>query len=479
MTELVPFILTHEEAFQSRARLASLYADFSAQLNTNPEGYQANLAVWRNALAHATRAGVVPAPGSTRSRLTLTANNDLARALQHSEHGTPTCLPAVLQDAIRRKDFVALREWQTARESIYRKRWVPSLRDVVRWGAGLVLGEGTTGQVPVGTFVVVRNVEEAGEEVLKQWRRVLHTSTADRVLSRTAFMKRFKQVFGSERALEFTGLDLDVLLTHLARDRNALVFDAETVKFKAETESAPTPITMEERTMASLRDSVVRVNAQLPLLQGKIESCGAAAREAVKAKQMIRAKTALRSKKLAESALVHQSSLALQLEEALMKLQEAADQVEIVEAMKAGAEAMKALHEKVGGVEGVQKVVDDVHEQISTVDEVTSIINESATPVDEGEIDDEFEEMEKVEREKREAEEAAKTAARLAELEEVENARREKEREEERVRDEDRMVEAGIGDAEVSFSQLSVSPDQEVEGEGEREREREKMPVPA
>ncbi|KAF2645674.1 hypothetical protein P280DRAFT_486792 [Massarina eburnea CBS 473.64] len=458
MSELVQFILSHEDAFQSRGRLASLYADFGSQLNTNPEGYQANLAVWRTALTHAARAGVVPAPGSSRHLLTISVDGELARALQHSEHGTPTCLPAVLQDAMQRKAFVAVKEWQAAQESIYKSRWVPTLREVMQWGAALVLGAGASRLLPAGDFVVVKNVEEAAQEILRQSQPLLH-SAADRVLSRPAFLQRFACVLGPGTAL--SAVDLDVLLTHLARDRRALAFDGDTVKFKAETDAAPTPITPEERTMASLRDSAARVNAQLPCLQAKSEACQAAAREAVRARQMIRAKTALRSKKLAESALAHQSSLALQLEEACMKLQEAADQVEIVAAMKAGAEAMKALHEKVGGAEGVQKVMDDVNEQVSTVDEITTIINESATPVDEAEIDDEFEALEKAETEKKELQEAAETAARLAEPGDAEKARKEKE------------VEENVDVTSVSFSQLSMSSEETMENTEEE------IPVPA
>jgi charged multivesicular body protein 7 len=460
----------------SRGRLASLYADFSSQLNTNPEGYQANLAVWRTALTNAARAGVVPAPGSTHNLLTISSNNDLARALQHTEHGTPTCLPAVLQDAIRRKDFVPVKDWQNSQESIYNKRWVPTLREVIQWGANMVLGSGTPNTLPMGTFVVVKNVEDAAKEVLNESRQLLYTSTADRILSRTAFLKRFSHVLDETKPLTLD--DLNLLLKHLARDRNVLAFDGDTIKFKAEAETAPVPITPEDKTLASLRDSGDRVHAQLPLLQLKIESCQAAAREAVEAKQMIRAKTALRSKKLAESALTHQSSIALQLEEAYIKLQEAADQVEIVDAMKAGAEAMKALHEKVGGTEGVQKVMDDVHEQVTTVDEITNLINDSATPVDEGEIDDEFEALKAAEREKEEQEEAAKTAARLAELAEVEKAQKEKEAEREKERQANSEVEKSVQDTSASFSQLSVVDDQE-DVEMEEEKEEERIPIAA
>ncbi|PVH95235.1 hypothetical protein DM02DRAFT_601181 [Periconia macrospinosa] len=473
--ELARFILDHEEAFKSRGRLTSLYSDFSSQIYTNPEGYQANLAVWRKALADAAYAGVVPAPGSIRNHLTIYSNNDLARALQHKEHGMPTCLPSIIHDAIRRGDFVPVKVWQTSRVSIYRSSWIPTVSGVVQWATGKLLGPPSSDKLPIGNLVVVKNVEAVAEKVLKQ-HQVSSASPADRILSRSAFVKRFSKAIGSNATL--SSEDLDVLLTHLARDRNEIAFDNETIKFKNETEATPPPITQEDTILARLRDSVERAHAEMVALEGRIESCQAVVREAVEAKQMIRAKTALRSRKLAESALDNRSKVALQLEETYEKLQEGQLQVETVEVMKAAAAALKILHNKVGGSEGVQNVVDSVREQMDTTEEITNIINEAATPVDEGEVDEEFEALERAEREKEEQEEAAKTAARLAEVAEAEEALKEKEAEKA-----DAEAEKGVDATSMSFSQLSVHEDESAEddqNEKYTEREREgKTLVPA
>ncbi|CAI6227952.1 unnamed protein product [Periconia digitata] len=414
--ELTQFILANEEAFQSRGRLTSLYADFSSQIHTNPEGYQANLAVWRKALANAARAGVVPAPGSVRNHLTIHSNPDLARALQHNDHGMPTCLSAIIRDAIRKGDFVPLKEWQTSRVPIYKSSWIPTVSGVVQWGIHKLLGPLNSTKLPEVNLVVVKNVEDAAEQLMKHY-KASYTSPADRVLTRSAFSKRFSKPLGYKSSL--SSEDLDVLLTHLTRDRNEVSFDNETIKFKLETEATPLPISQEDTILARLRDSVERVHAEMSVLQLRIESCQAAAKEAVEAKQMIRAKTALRSRKLTESALSHRAKIVLQLEETYEKLQEGQIQVETVEVMKAGAAALKILHNKVGGAEGVQGVVDSVKEQMDMTNEINNIINETATPADEGEIDEEFEALERAEREKLEQQEAHKTAGRLAELDET------------------------------------------------------------
>lgn len=265
--------------------------------------------------------------------------------------------------------------------------------------------------------------QAATNEIIKQM--TLHTSNVDRILSRSEFLNRFSSVLNP--AAPLTKNDLDVLLVHLARDKQAISYDAQTIKFKSENESLPSPILQEDTAIATLRDTLAKFSAQLAPLEEKVASADATAREAVKLKQMARAKGALRSKKMAESALAQRAAVVEQLEGIFDRLQQAADQVEIVEAMKASSLALKSLNSKVGGAEGVSNVVDDLRKEMDATDEITSIINESRDQVDELEIDDEFEALENAEkekakrreaaeREKREQEEALATAARLAEI---------------------------------------------------------------
>ena len=202
------------------------------------------------------------------------------------------------------------------------------------------------------------------------------------------------------RAEQPVDRDFEVLLTHLERDKQAISYDGDIIKFKSENESAPTPITKEDIAVVQLRDTLYRIKEQVPALDRKIAEADREVREALRTKQMSRAKSALRSKKLAESFLSQRTETALELEGVFIKLQQAVDQIEIVAAMQAGAAAMKGLHEKVGGAEGVQGVVDALNEQMATTEEITSIINESNQPVDESEIEDELEALEHAEKEK-------------------------------------------------------------------------------
>ncbi|RMZ72564.1 SNF7 family [Pyrenophora seminiperda CCB06] len=476
MSELLDFVLQHEDAFKNHYRLASLYADFREQLDINPEGYRANITAWTKALTDAARAGVIPTQGTTHDLLNIRASNALAQALRHPQHGQPTCLPAVFHEAVQRKEMIPMTDFLSSRESIYKASWIPSPWKVLQWGLRQVgvLGQSQSPprKLETGDFVVVKNIEVAADEILKKMKE--HTSTADRVLSKADFSKRFATVLNPSAPL--TTNDVNVLLVFLARDKNAISYNAQTIKFKSEHEAAPSPVTEQDTAITKLRDTLAKINAEISSLMERISAADAAAREAVADKRMVNAKAALRSKKLAENALAQRSDIALQLEQAYADLQHAADQVEIVEAMRAGAAALKILNEKVGGAEGVQGVVDAVNEQITTTEEISNIINETSQPLDEGEIDDEFEALER--------EEARKTQARLAKLDAVEKRRaeklaaREKEAQAVAERNKDERTEEQVEKVSYRMEKMSIHKQDIGETEDtEQEAEQERVPV--
>jgi charged multivesicular body protein 7 len=381
---------------------------------------------------------------------------------------------------VQKKEMVPLKDFLTSKESIYKTSWLPSPWKVLQWGLRQV---GVMGQpqspekLSAGNFVVLKNVEVAADEISKKMKEA--ASTADRVLSKSDFLKRFSTILNPMAPLTIS--DMDVVLVHLARDKQAISYSAQTIKFKPEHEAVPEPITHEDEAIANLRDTLANINAQISPLMEKITLADAAAREAVAAKQMVRAKAALRSKKLAETALAQRSDVALQLESVYAQLQSAADQVEIVEAMRAGADALKSLNEKVGGAEGVQGVVDAVNEQMATTEEITNIINETDSPLDETEIDDEFEALERAEKEKLDQEAAAKTASRLAILEEADKKRRAKEREEKAKQLQEeankKAAETQVGEASEGLANISFhQPDDDEEMKDADKEER--IPVP-
>jgi len=425
MSPLTDYILKNEEAFQS-SRVFSLYAD--QQVALNPDGYHFNVSAWIKALSDATRAGIIRSQGASHDLLHLRCSKELLDELEHPQYGTPACLPAVFKEALQHKEMMTLNHFLYSKTSIYSTSWLPSPWKIMQWTlrkTGVLSPEPDIAtKLPTEDFVIIKSVEHAASQILKSMKE--STSTTDRVLSKADFMKRFAHVLNPSCAL--TAQDLEILLVHLSRDKQAIHYNASTIKFKLEHENRPQPITQEDEALVKLHDALASVNAQIEPLVEKITLADAAAREAVAAKNMTRAKAALRSKKQAEQALEHHTNLTIQLEGTIHNLRTAADQVGIVEAMRVGANAMKSLNAKMGGAEGVQGVVDEINEQMALTDEISSMIGEN-THADDLDIDDEFEALENAEKLRKEKETAAKLASlgpadrKLGELQAVEDAR--------------------------------------------------------
>ena len=76
--------------------MSSLYSDFSLQRSSNPDGYEANVSAWVQALSKAAQAGLLPEHGSERDRLSLKTGEVLLKSLETKEWGRPLALETVI-----------------------------------------------------------------------------------------------------------------------------------------------------------------------------------------------------------------------------------------------------------------------------------------------------------------------------------------------------------------------------------------------
>lgn len=210
--------------------------------------------------------------------------------------------------------------------------------------------------------------------------------------------------------------DWSVLTTYLSRDCQLITYDAasETIKFRYGSEARPGAISQEDIDTASLRALIDTLEQQVAKLYKQVDELDQNARNAIAAKNTLAAKSALRSKKLAQSTLQQRNATLGQLEEVFVKIERAADQVEIVHVMEAAGRTLKSLNEKTGGVDKVNEVMDILKEEAMNTDEISQAINEDTrNAVDEAEVDDE---LEKLEESIRKAKAAKEQAAKKAQL---------------------------------------------------------------
>uniref|UniRef100_A0A093VFX8 Vacuolar-sorting protein SNF7 n=1 Tax=Talaromyces marneffei PM1 TaxID=1077442 RepID=A0A093VFX8_TALMA len=367
MSDLLKYILSHEDAFRKN-RLPSLYSDFALQKSTNPDGYAVNVAAWETALTNAARTGHVTTNKTSskkRDHLVLIADENLLHMLESPEWGRPVALANVFDEAIQKRNIVPLEVYRSSNFSLSTSRW-----------RALDLG------------------------VLSPW-NVMNWSL---------------------RQLKGLVVGMDNGSRKLRSQTLVLVDNLKTIKFH--TGNDKSPVTPEDTTIAHMRDLISNLAEQISRLEDKIGEFNANAKKALANKNRISALSVIKNKKIAEHNLNQRVNTLHQLEEVYNKIEQSADQIEIVRVMQASAGVLRSLHAQMGGIETVEDVVENLREEMSKVDEVGNIINEAGPVIDEGEIDDELEALETKELRERE-EEAKATRLRLEQLKSHEQAARE------------------------------------------------------
>lgn len=377
--------------------MPALYSDFRSQRTLNPDGFHANITAWRDALARATREGRISSDASTADLFILSVNDHLLRSLEYKQYGRPIALGSVVKEAVSEKQFFPLDEFLRSRESIYSRSWTAVPKSVVSWAfQQLWSSDSAKGDegLPQGRFVVLKNVE-AGAKALAEYAST-SASPFDRTFTKSHFYKTFcKNLMGGHR---ISHRDLDVLLKYASRDRNIIAYDGKTIRLRGDvTNPDRSSITEEDAAISSLKELMDDIKSQVAAMETRIEDLTSKAKECVARNNKISALSLLKSRKLTETALEKRHATLTQLEEVAHKIQQAANQVQLVEVMEASTGILRSLNQQVGGVDRVEEAVDKLREQMEEVDELGNVLASAGTAavvIDEAELDSELAEME-------------------------------------------------------------------------------------
>lgn len=354
-----------------------MYSDFRNLKTTNLNGYHANVTAWKTILSAALAAG----KGPDSNKLVLTTSDDLVSSLQTRECGRPLALGVVIAEALHNKELWNLDTFLARQESIYAWSYTGA---VLNWGltkAGIRGQPVDTRGMVHGRFVIVKNVEEAAKQITSTFAG--HSSLTDRIFT--------ADLFASEHAPTLSATDLKVLLRHLSRDNRVCAYSGATVKFLAPGE--PAIITETDTTIAHLKSLLHSLSTRIVQLSTDIAACTARAQAAVANKNRPVALAALKSRKTAEGVLTTQLRARGQVEEVMASIQTAADNIELVTILDRSSKVLKGLNKEIGGVEGVDMVLDKLREETDTVEEVNRAITEGGVVIDEEVVEDELEAM--------------------------------------------------------------------------------------
>lgn len=314
-------------------------------------------------------------------------------------------LGAVVHESVATKDMLPLTGYLQAQNNVFQNSWGSVPWAVVGWGLRQI-GLGSKGgddKLPKGQYVLVDNIKQAAQAF--EDRMAGRPSKVERVFTKAQFAQTFAGALVDGQRL--TSSDVDVLLTYMSRDANMVEYDGKIVKVPDANDKKG--ITDEDASVAQLKELTEKLKHQTDLLGARVDELTIEIKAALARSNKVRALAALKAKKQAETSLAQRYATLAQLEEVAAKIEQASDNVALVQVMEASTGVLKTLNAQVGGVDRIDGVMDGLRDKISDTDELTAILSENVgQAVDDGEIEDELAALEQEAREKKEAREAAK-----------------------------------------------------------------------
>ncbi|KAK1222084.1 hypothetical protein PQX77_015078 [Marasmius sp. AFHP31] len=364
----------------SSSRLKALYSDFSKQKQSNLGSYEANIEWWKRTLECYVGDGI---QGS--DSLVLHGNAGLMENLRVEGVGRPIGLHAVMTELSTTNTYspppvIPLSTFLSSLNSIYASRStlsyvtaVPSF--VLSYGVAKplwwaleqvgVVGEDSLASTVSSTFsrsssaspsqdswfgdyVLVGLLEKAGQNAMELQRNKA-AGPGDALYSVEGFRREFAACISGrtldEESSSMSELDMKVLLKYLARDKSAVVFNGEVVKFLEPyaLSEQTREITAVDRGIVELKNAVANLQRQVSAIQTKMDQCTSKATEAIRQKRKPLALSYLRSRRQMEDVLNKRLGALENLEGTLVQVESAAGDIEIVKAYSTSTATLKAI----------------------------------------------------------------------------------------------------------------------------------------
>lgn len=365
---LLDNLLEHQD-FAKKSRLPSLFSDFSPLVQTNVDGYNANVNAWTNALASC----VLEGKGHDgRSCFVIKLDRGLLEDLTSKQWGQPLAIASVEREAVQRKTWIPVDVFEQQHEAIDHVAGLferLSFTSVLQWSLSKVWSSSSSSRacaVSGRALVVIANLEAVVNAFLPKINKEIGQEYSAHITTPDLLCHRIQEISGYILSMD----DMNLLLRYLERDRKVIVRTSNVVKFTVNQEA----INEVDTAIAQLKSTMTSLHHQITDLTRKTEASRTAARQAVAEGQKTLALSHLRSQKLADASLDERATTYHNLEQLLSRIDDAASNVGIVNVMEGGVQALRTLIKEIGGVGRVEEIMDDVQEQQHLSDEISNAI---------------------------------------------------------------------------------------------------------
>ncbi|CAO1624721.1 unnamed protein product [Parajaminaea phylloscopi] len=478
------FLASHSDFTGRAASLPSLYSSLSSLQKSNPTAYASNVEWWRQTLCDLVWQGAQPSSAATTAkgkgkedRLVLHLNESLIDAFTLQDVGRPMGIGTVILDLEKRADVVDLQRYLSQTTPFAgpsrlgatssRTSYIPSARSVAAFvlGKPLTYALGALGLTSSddedademaewkraqGDWVCWQNLEAAGSTVLSA-----HFARSTSPLDCLFTLATFRDLVSSALPHLQSDVDLRVLLKYLCRDRGLAVTQDGIVKLaRSEGEvGAVKQLSQDDKALVAVKETHAKLEKQIQQIEERIRDRESALTQAIRTKQPQKMSLhLLRSKRELTELLQRRLDSKAQLDTILLKIEQSASDIEILDAYEASTGVLRNLTAKSGGVERVESVMSKLEDAMADQAEVDGAMREGNEAVhrttrtaaeleeDERELQEEMARLEEEEQREREEAEEKRRLAEEAQARERQERKERKEREEKARRGEDKAL---------------------------------------
>lgn len=372
--------LLEQPDFCRKSRLPSLFSDFSPLALSNRDGYDANINAWTTALNNVLLDG---------GRLCIKADKDLVDSLASRQWGRPLALATVEYEARQKKIWIPVKQFLEQTDSIYHVSGLferLSIGSVARWGLSKVWASRPAQHVSGTIYVCVASVEIVGEQVTHQLKLMSESGYSGYVTTTSLLTEALK----ISTELRLSSTDMQILLRYLERDKCLITRSSDVIKVIPCAKAEHQIVSETDIAIAHLKSTLSQLSSQISQLSTRLDSLNAQIRMSISKQQKSMALGAMKTRNLVDKQLIQRTDNLHTLEQILLKIDDAANNIGILKAMQGGSKALAEIMKQVGGIERVDQVLDQVQEQMAVNDEIgVAIAGASAAVVGEGEDNDE------------------------------------------------------------------------------------------
>lgn len=390
-------------SFFTPTRLNSLYSDFENLQIINPEGYEANLHAWNDLLVSLLMKGCF-APASSLSIPALS----LSQSLSIPQYGKPRALALVLSELVKRHALIPYSHFRGESRSYYEVLETPSVkysdyispRKWLDWSLSAVFhrdfhaSSSKGGELTPENYIDWNLLVCVGTEVETRLRKKLH-SYSSRLYGTEEFSSLLKSL---DVVPSLSEIDIQILRTFLSRDRGFLYVishpegdtyikvypNSKEEKFFTEEDIA---IIMLKKSIINYENRRAQLDLKLTEINDKIKSLLG------KESQKPRALKLLQTRKLFTKSYEKCSESLLQLEEVLLKINDASDNVAMMKVLKQSSSALKIINSKID-LGRLDTIISDLDENTLLTNEISESLGGLGS-ISDDEIEKEFEDLQR------------------------------------------------------------------------------------